>query len=252
MASLTHWTQIWASYWRWWRTGKSDVLQSMGSQRVRHNWVNKQQEEFYHFSFYLSCIIILKCCAAVHVVTNSRMWLGNWLMYSEMCGRHCLIYTAEWASQEVPVVKNLPADAGATGSTGSVPRSGRHPAGGNGNPLQYSCLENSKDRGTWCATVLGIAKSQTWLSMHASQQSKAQNLQKVELERTFKVDWTEKPGRLQSIGSQTVRHTRATNTFTFTFQSWLIQIFISQDTNLKSQSYFNTLHNKVINDMLIK
>ena len=42
---------------------------------------------------------------------------------------------------------------------GLIPGSGRSPGGGNGNPLQYSCLENSIDRGAWRATVHGIAKS---------------------------------------------------------------------------------------------
>ena len=45
-----------------------------------------------------------------------------------------------------------------------IPGSGRSPGEGNGNPLQYSCLENSMDRGTWWATVHGAAKSWTWLS----------------------------------------------------------------------------------------
>ena len=43
--------------------------------------------------------------------------------------------------------------AGGIGDTGSIPGSGRSPGGGNGNPLQYSCLENSMDRGAWWATV---------------------------------------------------------------------------------------------------
>ena len=47
---------------------------------------------------------------------------------------------------------------------GSIPGSGRSPAEGNGNPLQYSCLENSMDGGAWWATVHGITKSQTRLS----------------------------------------------------------------------------------------
>ena len=47
------------------------------------------------------------------------------------------------------------------GNLGSVPGSGRSPEEGNGNPLQYSCLENSMDRGAWQATVHGVAKSQT-------------------------------------------------------------------------------------------
>ena len=64
------------------------------------------------------------------------------------------------------VVKNLPANAGATGDAGSIPGWGRSPGGGNGNPLQYSCLENPRDRGAWCATVHGVAKSQTWLNEH--------------------------------------------------------------------------------------
>ena len=45
MASLTRWTWVWASCRRWRRTGKPGVLQSMGSQRVRHNWGTKQQQE---------------------------------------------------------------------------------------------------------------------------------------------------------------------------------------------------------------
>ena len=62
------------------------------------------------------------------------------------------------------MVKNPPTNAGSTGDTGSIPGSGRSPGGGNSNPLQYSCRENSTDRGTWRATVHGVAKSQTRLS----------------------------------------------------------------------------------------
>ena len=50
------------------------------------------------------------------------------------------------------------------GDLGSIPGSGRSPGEGNGNPLQYSCLENPMDRGAWWATVNGVAKSQTRLS----------------------------------------------------------------------------------------
>ena len=59
------------------------------------------------------------------------------------------------------VVKNLPANAGLTGGVGSSPWLGRSPGGGNGNPLQYSCLGNPMDRGAWQATVHGVTKSQT-------------------------------------------------------------------------------------------
>ena len=51
------------------------------------------------------------------------------------------------------MVKNLPANPGDAGDTGSSPGSVRSPAGGNGNPLQYSCLENFMDRGARQTTV---------------------------------------------------------------------------------------------------
>ena len=50
------------------------------------------------------------------------------------------------------------------GDVGLIPELGRSPGGGHGNPLQYSCLENPMDRGTWWATVQGVAKSRTRLS----------------------------------------------------------------------------------------
>ena len=56
------------------------------------------------------------------------------------------------------VVKNLPDNAR---DMVLIPGSGRFPRGGNGNPLQYSPLENPKDRGVWQATVHGVAKNQT-------------------------------------------------------------------------------------------
>ena len=62
------------------------------------------------------------------------------------------------------VVKNLPVNVEAAGDTGSIPQSGRSPGGGNGNPFQYSCLENFMDRGAWQATVHGVSKSRTRLT----------------------------------------------------------------------------------------
>ena len=64
------------------------------------------------------------------------------------------------------VVKNIPVDAGDAGDTSSIPRCGSSPGGGNGNPLQYSCLENPKDRGAWQVIVHRVTKSQTQLSMY--------------------------------------------------------------------------------------
>ena len=56
------------------------------------------------------------------------------------------------------MVKNLPANAG---DTGLIPGSGRSPGEGKGNPLQYSCLGNSMDRGAWQATVHGVSELDT-------------------------------------------------------------------------------------------
>ena len=61
------------------------------------------------------------------------------------------------------MVKNPPASAGDTGDVGLIPGSGRSPGEGHGNPLQYSCLENPKDRGAWWAAVHGVTKSRTRL-----------------------------------------------------------------------------------------
>ena len=70
------------------------------------------------------------------------------------------------------VVKNTPVNTPANvGDTGLIPGSGRSPGEGNGKPLQYSCLQNSMDRGAWRATVLGVAKSQTQLKRLSTQHS---------------------------------------------------------------------------------
>ena len=64
------------------------------------------------------------------------------------------------------LVMNPPCKAGAAGDAGSIPRLERSPGGGNGNPLQYSHLENPMDRGAWRATVRGVTQRWTRLSLH--------------------------------------------------------------------------------------
>ena len=67
----------------------------------------------------------------------------------------------------VLAVKNLPANAGDIRDmrdTGSIPGSGRSPGGGHGDPLQYSCLEDTMDRGAWRAAHQRVAKSWTQLT----------------------------------------------------------------------------------------
>ena len=72
----------------------------------------------------------------------------------------CLILY-DRTSQVALMVKNLPANAGDARYAGLVPGSRRSLGGGNGNPLQYSCLENPIDKGVWQATVHGVVKSWT-------------------------------------------------------------------------------------------
>ena len=68
------------------------------------------------------------------------------------------------------VVKSLPVDTGDVRDVGSIPGSGRSPGGGQGNLLQYSCLENPVDRRAWCPIVHRVAKSQTPLKRLSTQE----------------------------------------------------------------------------------
>ena len=74
------------------------------------------------------------------------------------------------------MVKNLPTNTGDIRDASSIPGLGRSPGGGNGNPLQYSYLENPMDRGAWQATVHGVTKSWTRLSDLARKHAYTDNL----------------------------------------------------------------------------
>ena len=71
---------------------------------------------------------------------------------------HWTIGLPQWLSSKVSTFST-----GATGDEGSIPGSGKSPGEGNGNPLQYSCLENPMDRGGWRDIVHKVSKSQTRL-----------------------------------------------------------------------------------------
>ena len=95
------------------------------------------------------------------------------------------------------MVKNPPANAGNTRDMGLIPGLVRSPGVGNGNPLQYSCLENPMDGGAWEAAVHGVKKSQARLSdQHFTLTSIL----------AWEIPWTEEPGGLQSRGSERIRH----------------------------------------------
>ena len=78
-----------------------------------------------------------------------------------MLGRSGCVLVVVVASLVAQTIKESACNVG---DPGSIPGSGRFPGEGNGNPLQYSCLENTMDRGAWWATVHGVTKSWTQLS----------------------------------------------------------------------------------------
>ena len=89
-----------------------------------------------------------------------KIWISKWNLSNTLIRLTCW-YSYMFFQNRISalVVKNLPAKAGDTRDLGSIPASRRSPGVGDGNPLQYSCLENSMCRGTWWATVRGAAKS---------------------------------------------------------------------------------------------
>ena len=120
--------------WRIPGTGEPGGLPSMESHRVRYDWSD------------------LAAAAAHPWDAPQSMLIGNSALQTDL--------------SRAQLVKNLPAEAGVTRDVSSIPASGRSPGGGNGNPLQCSCLENSMDRRAWRVKVYGVAKNQTWLSAH--------------------------------------------------------------------------------------
>ena len=74
------------------------------------------------------------------------------------------------------MVKNLPANEGDAGDLGLIPGLGRSPGERNGNPLQYSCLENPMDRGAWRATIHRVAKRQDMIERVNNNQCQGQTL----------------------------------------------------------------------------
>ena len=76
-------------------------------------------------------------------------------------GQEATVRTRRGSTGASLVAQMVKESACNVGDLGSIPGSGRSPGEGNGNPLQYSCLENSMDGGAWWATVHGVAKSRT-------------------------------------------------------------------------------------------
>ena len=94
---------------------------------LSHSWLNSHPALYFSFRFIKICKNISEC-----------------------------LHALQRASQVELAVKNPPASAGAARDTGSIPGSRRSPGEGNGKLLQYSCLGNPMDRGTWWATSMGL------------------------------------------------------------------------------------------------
>ena len=118
--------------------------------------------------------------AAIHGVAKSQTWLSDWielnflLMGGAVLPPCCLTWNK---TMGFPGGSEVKASASNTGDLGSIPGSGRSLGEGNGNPLQYSCLQNPMDGEAWSATVHGVAKSYTGLSDFTITTSEGEYLQ---------------------------------------------------------------------------
>ena len=204
MASRTRWTWVWVNFGRWWWTGRPGVLWFMGSQRVGHdwatelNWTHGIQEThiclselwrvslsytdglglltvFWDFHIYLhehicDCYSQQECRSKLPSLqllklspktARRRKWQPTpVLLPREFCGWQSLVGFCPWGRRELDTTEQLhfPFSLSFTGE-------------GNGNPLQYSCLENPRDGGAWWAAIYGVALSWTrlkWLSSSSS------------------------------------------------------------------------------------
>ena len=154
-------TLAWKITW----TEEPSRLQSMGSLRVRHDWVTS-------LSLSLSSIgegngNPLQCSCLENPRDGGAWWAA---VYGVSQSRTRLKRLSRSSSMSHSNFGGFPDDsddkesACNTGDQGSIPGWGRFPGEGNGNPLQYSCLENSMDRGVRGIIVQGVPKSQTRLS----------------------------------------------------------------------------------------
>ena len=96
--------------------------------------------------------MVVKCVKGLHSLCCLLLLVSKYLLHSE-------IEPVSLALVSFPSRSDGKTSACNAGDLGSIPGSGRSPGEGNGNPLQYSCLEKSMDRGAWQATVHGITES---------------------------------------------------------------------------------------------
>ena len=152
-----------------------------------------------HFHFSLSCIgegngNPLQYSCLENPVDRGAWWAAVYGAAQSRTRLKQLSSSSSRASQVTVVVNNLPANAGNVRTVGSIPGLGRSPGVGNGNLLQYSCLENPRDGGAWWAAVYGVAQSRTWLKRLSSSSSVKQVTEVLGVDVISKcegVDWKE-------------------------------------------------------------
>ena len=164
------------------------AIYTMGSQRIRHDWVTNTQSLLYFgcwqpwywgglFPKANSPVPTDKQWASVFKKLRERVICRNSMVSSDS---HLEISHAVWQflvpRKFVPIslrpvlrivaayVKESNGKAEAEGDEGLIPGWGRSPGGGSGNPLHYSCLKNPMCRGVWLASVHRVSRSWTWLS----------------------------------------------------------------------------------------
>ena len=136
---------------------------------------------------------------------------------SHIAGR----FFTSWATREALlvalVVKSPPANAGHTRDASLISGLGRSSGVRNGSPLQYSCLQNPMDRGAWWATLPGVEKNQTWLSMEECFQRGVEAMKKKKLCKTTVIknwrSWT-------SLAVQRLRHCFSSAGYTGSIPGW--------------------------------
>ena len=109
-------------------------------------------------------VIILHCSVSNACPFPLECKIQSWSLHCSVLICNCKVYDLGKHSHRLPWWLRGKETACQAGDSSLIPGSRRSSGGGHGNPLQYSCLRNSMERGAWRARVHGVAKSQTWLS----------------------------------------------------------------------------------------
>ena len=137
----------------------------MGSQKIRTDmteWLNNKNHIIYttYIQREKSAVLCILDIIYYYIIYTMYVYIYIYQRKKTVC---IACYLPLVVFKNIYIHIFLPANAGDLTDTSSVPGWGRSPGGRNGNPLQYSCLENPTDRGAWWATVHGVAESWTWL-----------------------------------------------------------------------------------------